>query len=230
MLKFKKVLACSLSITMLAAMSTVAFASDAEAKRVILDGSGSNQSFTISDETLSKEQSEKIAQDILNNFKQRKGELSIYSYLDNVNAMKESSYSDGVVKSSFDCDLYVDGFPGYVVETSGSSRDFWTGSKPIEADSINSSDTFSYDTFGPAGLSISYPASAGADFSVGNKTAVLTYPEHTDDYKYYHTFDGVVAKTGVLGSITNYEHTHSTTMKFGNRTVTAVSTDSTIVW
>lgn len=229
MLKIKKLFSMALAVGVLA--STTAFASNATAKIHTLYGDAKNQSFTISDESLTKEQSEQIAQERLDQISQsRQYRRSIYSYHDSVSAEKRVDYSDGVVKSSFDADLYVDGFPGYVVEISGESKDFWTGYNPIDADSINASDTFKYNTFGIAGLSISYPASAGVSFSAGTDSAVLSYPEHTDDFQYYHTFDGVSAETGVLGSITKYTHTHSTTMKFGNRTVSATCNDSTTVW
>lgn len=197
-------------------------------------GDGQIQSFTISDTVVgdkttldgkAKVELEELSKD------SKKLTRSLYSYLDNVAATKRSNYGSGSVRSTFDVDLYVDGMPGYIVELEGTSSEAWSGTSPYNADSINSAETFKYDTFNASGLSITAPSmGGGVSFSSGNFSASLVYPELTNNFNYYHSFSGIKAQTGVLGSITKYTHEHSTTMLFGNRTVTAVASDSTIVW
>lgn len=217
-----------LVMAMLLMSTNVVFAADSNLE--VVHGNGSIKSYTISkDKVGNKEKLHAAAQAELESMKLNTiRPFSIYSYLDSVSGSGSTAYSNGNVRSSFNCDVYVDGFPGYTVQISGNSSDFWSGTTPYNADSINSSDTFSFTTFGIAGLSITYPP--GMDFAVGDKTAVLSYPEHTNGYSYYHTFSGIQASTGVLGSITKYSHSHANTMKFGNRTVSSACNDSTIVW
>ena len=148
------------------------------------------------------------------------------TYHDSLSDTTSTAYKQGYVKASFQTYVYVDSFPGYIVQINGSSQDQWTGS--LSVTSIDSSDTFTLNTFLLADLTLSAPPGVSAT-TVGN-SLTINYPTVTNKSTYTHSFTGIEATTSVLGSVNKYTHTHSNTFLFGNHTESCMASDSITIW
>lgn len=140
---------------------------------------------------------------------------------------KRATYNGFGLTNTFSTNVDVEGggtFADYKITFRGTSAASWGGATPYYADSINQSDTFSFNYVG-LNASISYPPGLG--FSGGNSSATITYPEIKNQWRYDHTYSGIVGKAYI---ITAAIRSNTVTFLFGTSTVNISTYDSEIVW